>query len=208
MCPAGGASRPSGTYASTGATSALPRRASDLLRQRLHPHVVLSQSHEGPVLLGPAGWHDDGRPAGSDQVADFRPGQLFEEDGVRGGSERSRDREQEQTRRRGQDLRPSQHDRMINGIERRRGNLLSENRIAGHGVAEPPADPVCCRRAVNPTTRRAVVGDERTLAELERLRPRLSSEQRPSLLQAHRARGGGDLVSLFAGGSDGEDLDR
>jgi GNAT superfamily N-acetyltransferase len=55
---------------------------------------------------------------------------------------------------------------MINGIERRRVNLLIENRVAGRGVAERPAHPVCCRRAVNPTTRRAVVGDERTLAEL------------------------------------------
>src|SRR5258706_3500315 len=55
---------------------------------------------------------------------------------------------------------------MMRGLTGPEVILRAETHTGGKGLRGPPADPVCCRRAVNPTTRRAVVGDERTLAEL------------------------------------------
>jgi hypothetical protein len=41
----------------------------------------------GAVLLGAAGRDDDGGSAGFEEIADFGPGELFEEDGVGEGEE-------------------------------------------------------------------------------------------------------------------------
>ena len=60
----------------------LADRARDLVGRVLHDELVLAVHHVRALLLGARGADDDGRPAGLDGVAHFRPGQIFDEDAV------------------------------------------------------------------------------------------------------------------------------
>ncbi len=83
MCAVGGLMLPSGTYDTTGATSALPSACAILRGERLHADVVLAEHHVRAVLLGAADRDDDGRRAGADPILQFGPRQLVDEHGGR-----------------------------------------------------------------------------------------------------------------------------
>ena len=58
-------------------------RARDVVAGPLHDELVLAVHHVRPLLLGAGGGNHHGRRAGRDHVADFGPGEVFEEDAVR-----------------------------------------------------------------------------------------------------------------------------
>ena len=87
--PSAARCRPPGTYAITGATSALPSARAILSESSLHPHVVLAQHHVRTVLLGAADRHDDRRRSGPDPALQLGPRQLVDEHAVRRRAERA-----------------------------------------------------------------------------------------------------------------------
>ena len=79
-----------------GGHQSVAQRARDLLRERLHAHVVLAHGHVRAVLLGPSDRDDDRRSPRLDPVADLRPGQLLEKHRVRRLRVRARHRHEQQ----------------------------------------------------------------------------------------------------------------